>query len=364
MAASAVPYRRLSGWRRAVAVNTYIISLVFIFLVSLLFYCCVQAKGLQSWVFFTATCQSTGQLNLLIHLVINILSTIVLGSSNFFMQILSSPTRADVDKRHSMGIWLNIGIPSVRNLRLLPTRRVVCWLLFLLSSFPIHMLSNSAVFPAQYIASGYTTLVAHDSIVDRVGLSLQQDNDPDDASFQVCSDINQPKPQPWAAPIAANATIIFKDDDRWENIEIARCRQILSSRQSLVTYQTILLSVHGQCESTLNIPNAPGDCLSIVSCGSDPSNPWCLSGACEGYATSLTPERLSIDSCFVEKAEDRCKLGVSNVALLVVLACMAVKCALCHFVTTFMLSEKPLATIGDAINSFIVEEDPATARGF
>ena len=62
-------------------------------------------------------CERVRQINVGVHLVINLLSTTMLSSSNYCMQCLSAPTRNEVDKAHAHGIWLDIGVPSLRNLR-------------------------------------------------------------------------------------------------------------------------------------------------------------------------------------------------------------------------------------------------------
>ena len=92
------------------------------------------------------SCKRTASLTFWIHLAINVLSTLLLGASNYSMQCLSSPIRSEVDKAHSQGIWLDIGVPSVRNLRRLSTQRIVLWWLLAISSIPLHLLYNSAVF--------------------------------------------------------------------------------------------------------------------------------------------------------------------------------------------------------------------------
>lgn len=45
------------------------------------------------------SCQSTKKLSLWLHVAINILSTLLLGASNYCMQCLVSPTRVEVDMR-------------------------------------------------------------------------------------------------------------------------------------------------------------------------------------------------------------------------------------------------------------------------
>ena len=92
------------------------------------------------------SCQTTKDLSLWLHLAINVLSTLLLGASNYCMQCLASPTREEVDIAHGQHVWLDIGIPSVRNLRRIPRNRGVLWWLLASSAIPLHLLWNSAVF--------------------------------------------------------------------------------------------------------------------------------------------------------------------------------------------------------------------------
>jgi hypothetical protein len=54
------------------------------------------------------------------------------------MQTVSAPMREDLDKAHARGKWLDIGIPSVRNLLCIEKKRVLIWLCLGLSSVPLH----------------------------------------------------------------------------------------------------------------------------------------------------------------------------------------------------------------------------------
>jgi len=74
------------------------------------------------------------------HVGINILSTLLLGASNLCMQLLVAPTRDEIDAAHRKKVWLDIGIPSWKNIRnIKPSRR---WLFFflMLSSVPLHFM--------------------------------------------------------------------------------------------------------------------------------------------------------------------------------------------------------------------------------
>lgn len=75
-----------------------------------------------------------------LHVLINIFGTVLLGASNYCMQCLSAPSRQDVDRMHATGKWLDVGTPSIANLRVMKWKQVSLWCLLFLSSLPFHML--------------------------------------------------------------------------------------------------------------------------------------------------------------------------------------------------------------------------------
>lgn len=76
-----------------------------------------------------------------LHLAINVLSTVMLGASNYCMQCLVSPSREEADEAHSRRRWVSIGIPNILDLvwRQRGKRQVLGWIL-LVTSFPIHLM--------------------------------------------------------------------------------------------------------------------------------------------------------------------------------------------------------------------------------
>jgi hypothetical protein len=87
----------------------------------------------------TGECDDIKKLNFGIHLLINIASTLLLGASNYCMQTFSAPTRRDIDMVHASGKWLQIGVPSLRNLRLIGRKRIFVWLCLAATSVPLHL---------------------------------------------------------------------------------------------------------------------------------------------------------------------------------------------------------------------------------
>lgn len=85
-------------------------------------------------------CTVVKRANFLAHIVINVLGTLLFGASNLTLQILVAPTRSEVDQAHAKGIWLDIGVPSVRNLFGISKFRVILWSFLAITSIPIHFL--------------------------------------------------------------------------------------------------------------------------------------------------------------------------------------------------------------------------------
>lgn len=94
------------------------------------------------------SCAKTKKSSLWLHLAVNILGTCLLSASNYCMQSLSSPTREEVDRAHDRRRWVDIGVPSVRNLRRISWSKIIIWWLLALSGIPLYLFYNSAVFSA------------------------------------------------------------------------------------------------------------------------------------------------------------------------------------------------------------------------
>jgi hypothetical protein len=139
--------RKLQGWRFGVACSAWVAFTVLMMNLILTIYAAVKF-GTDDGVgtAFTGQCERVNSWTTWLHILINALSSILLSASNYTMQCLCSPTRAEIDKAHAKGDWLDIGVASVRNIfRIRYTRRILWWFLAL-SSVPIHLLYNSAIF--------------------------------------------------------------------------------------------------------------------------------------------------------------------------------------------------------------------------
>lgn len=132
--------KNCSGWRMTVALCTLLTVVVLLTNIGITIWASTLRLKDGYRVLIENDCEKSKSWGRWSHLAINFISILLLGASNYTMQCLVAPTRAEVDRAHRKGDWIDIGIPSVRNLWRISRRRVFVWLLLSLSSLPLHLL--------------------------------------------------------------------------------------------------------------------------------------------------------------------------------------------------------------------------------
>lgn len=156
----------LSGWRATAAFNTLLATVLFVLLLTLLIVSSRQAGGIyQASIFFDGDCERADSINVCLHLLLNIASAGILASSNYFMQVLISPTRAEVDGAHLRRHWLHIGTPSLQNLRYVSKTKRRLWFCFFVTSIPIHLFFNSVVFGTHFVDKDNSLTIASENFL-------------------------------------------------------------------------------------------------------------------------------------------------------------------------------------------------------
>ncbi|KAI1741226.1 hypothetical protein F4680DRAFT_458100 [Xylaria scruposa] len=142
-----------TGWKKAAKVNCALLTLTSIIVSILSIIVAARASHILRVIYFyEAPCDN---------LTIPVLN--LLASSNFFMQVLNAPSRDELDVAHRRGKWLEIGVSSMRNLFIVSKFKTWCWLGLSVTSVPIHLLFNSAIFSTEYRESDFTiTIVTED----------------------------------------------------------------------------------------------------------------------------------------------------------------------------------------------------------
>ena len=306
-----------------------------------------------------------------VHLAINVLSTMLLSASNYTMQCLSSPTRKEVDKAHSQGMWLDIGVPSLRNLKKISTYRATLWWLLALSSVPLHLLYNSAIF-ASLSAREYN-------------LFLVSREFPDGAPF------NATNYNTTSAYLSSGSGTPLQ---RYQNNEVPLsrldnedCRRLYSASLITANADVILVTnisnstdsalgvLHGMSSTLLAGPDAGvrngsglfWDCATEqtqagAKCITPNAAEWSIPWDILDYASGSYRDRvrqMDIQYCLSRPVPENCKLQFSLAIMIVVIICNLFK-AVCMGLIAWRQDPEPLVTLGDAISSFLDHPDITT----
>lgn len=91
-------------------------------------------------IIYEGNCDTVKSLSLWLHLLVNILGSVMLSASNYCMQLQASPTRENINRAHRDGRWLDIGVLSLRNFGYSDNWRRFSWIVLAISSVPIHLM--------------------------------------------------------------------------------------------------------------------------------------------------------------------------------------------------------------------------------
>ena len=310
-------------------------------------------------------CSKTKKLSLWLHLAINTLSTLLLGASNYCMQCLSSPSRAEIDSAHSEHSWLDIGVPGVRNLRRVSWSKIILWWLFAVSTIPLHLLYNSAIF-STLGANVFDVFVGSENLVTGVGLN-------------------------WSLPLDApnNHTLRdFQQAANWHNLTNEACIKVYS--QQFLTLNNNVLAVTSALNATSPVLNssypvytfAPENSDDLWLCSGELGETGCNTSALLTEAAnwkiyidksngpvsgpvdnSVYPhadsQAFPIQYCLSQPAGGHCTLQFSLLLITSVIVCNITKLA-CMMMLLLRHQAKPLVTLGDAVESFLATPDPTT----
>lgn len=130
------------GLRRTLRVFLSVAIIVLLVNLSWLAYASTHYSGLKSGygIIQQGDCNDAKSTDTWLHLLINILSTLLLTGSNTFMAIYCCPSRKEIDKAHARRTWLHVGVLSLRNLGKIAKRKSLVVLILGLSSLPFHLL--------------------------------------------------------------------------------------------------------------------------------------------------------------------------------------------------------------------------------
>lgn len=129
------------GWKRGASLCLLVVGAVFLLNIVVTAWA-ATTFGLSGGIgtIHRGECARIKSTGLWLHIAINVLSTMLLGASNYYMQCLCSPTRQEVDQAHAQRMWLDIGIQSMRNLGKISRTRMSLWICLAATSIPLHIM--------------------------------------------------------------------------------------------------------------------------------------------------------------------------------------------------------------------------------
>ncbi|KAJ5302286.1 hypothetical protein N7508_007149 [Penicillium antarcticum] len=358
------------GWKFSAFLAFVSSVVVLLFNMIFLIYSAATTRNAGGTTLMRGDCGKMQHLSTVMHWVINLLGTGVLSASNFGMQCLVAPTRTDIDRAHKKHSWLDIGVPSVRNLFRVSSKRSYLCLFLSFSSLPFHLFYNSAIY--------YTTAVPAYDIFAGSG-SLGQMN--------------------WSNVQLQNLTQIPGKDNSLKILQRAAKNGTLHRLESgsciaafAQTYQTaydkLLLvteDVQGNDSYALVFTNpvyqATGGYTAVAM---DPYRWVCpLDGASQhackktgisvvqkwadskSWTVNQQPGYFTIDDksadfniqyCLAKPAKQQCSLQYSPPSMIAVIISNIVKTAILLYIW-LGVTKAPILTIGDGIASFLRRND-------
>jgi hypothetical protein len=133
---------RFNGWQWGVLTGSAVSALVLVMNCIFVLVGALTGQGYNEGIatIFTGNADDVSRMSTLLHIVINVLSTLLLSASNYAMQVLAAPTRYECVKAHRQETFLDIGILSMRNIKSIPLRSKMLFFALAMSSIPLHLL--------------------------------------------------------------------------------------------------------------------------------------------------------------------------------------------------------------------------------
>lgn len=295
-------------------------------------------------ILYSGDCDKVKRLDLWLHLLINILSTLLLGASNYSMQCVSAPTRTDIDKAHRENLFMDIGVPSIRNLRYISWPRRMLWCCLVFSSVPLHLMYNSVIYSSTSLSSPALFIVTDDFLA---GAAYHLD-DHDFYFAYPATDYHNKSAIDVRLNRLRNSTSLVR-------LEISECQKAYGSISLISKWSDALaVTTTTRANNSLLGVYTGGEARYALACDRLSR----FGGNCTGNITYFDEyvgdkeQAWSTSYCLGTKAHQHCKVGFTVGLLIGVIACNIVK-IICMGCIVFRLDPRPLVTLGDVLASFL-----------
>ncbi|GKT50931.1 uncharacterized protein ColSpa_11112 [Colletotrichum spaethianum] len=312
--------RMKSGWRAGIALN--IVIGFFILIVAIV--CLVLALVVVGMIrgesrIFEGDCAAASNIKIGVFVAINVVTVVLLSAANYVFQVLSSPTRIEVDMAHDGRRWLDIGVPSFRNLRFVSKPRVIMTVIIMLAAVSTQVIYNAVIFSTQPAFDQQVVFVTRDFLTA--------------GQFSNMSETN-------AGGLLRSDILVLQDQaSRGDltNLTNAAC-----AAQFGGTFQSDFSAV----VLVTDVTQKSGSSLAQFIDPSDPSR--------------IRINSSSVDYCLARPESSQSCDVVLNGSLLGVVAILNLVSVSAIGAVYFFTGFEPIVTLGDALASFITQPDHTT----
>ncbi|KAH7386855.1 hypothetical protein DE146DRAFT_791945 [Phaeosphaeria sp. MPI-PUGE-AT-0046c] len=344
------------GWRGGMAGFTILASIILVFNISALVWTATHLDNGHYATILVGTNDHISNISSWMHLCINILSIALLAGSNYCMQCLSSPARAEIDAAHTRGSYLNIGSISWRNILSTRKRRVCLMLLLSVSSVAMPPLYDTSLLMTTSLYRYTSALVTSDHKVVSYGdfpfrnISIPLSYSGEDRSSRLRH----------IEVVLANNEIW--NSSLWENITATECAgygYLQTDRSTLlIMFNGTMEEIYAGKDPRFAPYRSPMYSYILQGFLRHDLHPV-YSTTEKGWAsTSKWPSRISY--CLARKVPARAKIQSHLWILLATTIFNAIKLG-CLWATLREQQDTPLITAGDAIASFLESPCPRSA---
>ena len=393
------------GWQKVPIIYCCLCSALCLTLFGLLIASSIIGDFYGSTILHKGECNKAGKINKGIHAAATVTSFLVTLSSDAFLRLIVAPLPKDIEKAHANADWLEIGVNSWRNLKYVACWRRIIWALLILSSIPLQLLFQAAIFLTTTFTDYQQILVSQDFL----------------------------NGGPWAIPgvaplyfgeawVADNATDYamvqqfqkYSANSNWTILDSISCRETyLASPNGLQNYRNLIIVIEAGPS-----PNAPGwtgaeiwngtlpifydnittdgyaphalntlwsldvSCIAGTTCTtgfgydafydipSNFSNPWSFQWVSPYLylnnvsVTNFSREYSDVTGlyCLAEPFVAPCKIEVTNGFLLAGCICVLIKSVVAALTLIWLRDTSPVQCLGDMIQLGMQSEDSTTAE--
>ena len=399
------PFRR--GWLTVPIAFCALSSTVGLAVLALLIVSSVKGDFSGSTGLFAGNCSKAKRLSEILHFAVIAASFLVTFSSNKFLSLAVAPLPEEVSRAHARNKWLDIGINSWRNLQFVSRRRRWFWAIILLSSVPVQLLSNSALFLTTTSTNYRQVIVSQDFV--------------EGGLWQVPGIATLYYGTGWLSQDDTMTSMVKTiqqqiQNSNWTKMNTDECRKTyLTLPNGLQYYRNLVIVVEAGPDA-----NAAGWTGAKVWNGSLPIyytnisqstynpnalntlwylQPYCYYGICNGQmgygGVSTLPQDYDFEPwkfqwvesyytsgdlsaapnfspaydavtglyCLAEPFDAPCKVEATNVFVLLLCLCIFIKNIVAIFLMVFLRDKKPIQCLGDMIQYQLMQRDDATMSG-